>query len=310
MKAVKRYPVRKNRRRMLKFGVVAFVVLLVSVPVLNVLFPQPAPPYHPNPNTFYFKAAIVDEESLTYADPAFVQNATTTLQNAGFAVDYIAGPNVTVDFYKNLPTHDYGIIILRVHSGFINGGNPWIALCTCENYSAQKYVVEQLDNELLDMKLMSTGENVFALGPNFKMNGHFENTIIIMMGCYGFGMSNGPTIYMGLAEMFVRNGAKAYIGFSSGVTASGSDNAVQQLLQNLLVKRETLGNAVASAPSDPVTGALLAEYPHGIEMNFVIPQESPQNNQTSGTTGMTAIYVKDTLLRDPKSPFKIITRFS
>ena len=91
MKAVKKYPVRKNCKRMWKYGVVAFVVLLVSVSVLNVLFPQPAPPYHPNPNTFYFKAVIVDEESLTSPNPYFVQNATTTLQNAGFAVDYIGG---------------------------------------------------------------------------------------------------------------------------------------------------------------------------------------------------------------------------
>ena len=298
MKAVKRYPVRKHRTRMWKYGVVAFVVFLVSVVVLTLLFPQPPPPYHPELGTFYFKAAIVDEESLTYPDPAFVQNATTTLQNAGFTVDYIPGANVTVDFYKNLPTHDYGIIILRVHSGILNASTGWVSMATCENYSAQKYVWEQLDDELLCFQL-STGD-VFSLGPNFKMNGHFENTIIIMMGCHGIYAF--PFLYSNaLPGMFVSYGAKAYIGWNGGINAITDDDAVEQLLQYLIVRRTTIGEAVGSIPSDPVTGSVqLTEYPQRSELSFVIPQESPQNNPTSGMTG-TTMYVNDALLQNDKS---------
>ncbi len=282
MKAKKRYPLRKNRKRILKYGVVAIAILILSVATFTLLFPSSSSPYHPDPNTFYFKAVIVDGESLTYANPYFVQNATTTLQNGGFAVDYVKGADVTVDFYKNLPTHNYGMIILRVHSGFVTGTSSlWVSMCTSENYSTQKYVWEQLDDELLDLKLTATGEDVFGLGPNFKMNGHFENTIIIMMGCYGFGI-NGPAIYMGLAEMLIHNGAKAYVGWSGGVTASGSDSGAQQLLQNLIVKRTTLGDAVYSTPSDPMSDARLTEYPHSSEIFFVIPpKKSPTNNSSA-----------------------------
>jgi hypothetical protein len=268
VKAKKRYPVRKNGKKILKYTAIAICILILSVSTLRLLFPPSSPPYHPNPDTFYFRAAIVDEESLTCPDPSFVQNATTTLQNGGFLVDYIKGADVTVDFYKNLPTQDYGIIILRVHSG-VNNGSSWVFMCTSENYSTKKYVLEQLDGELWHADLTSTGEDVFGLGPDFKMNGHFENTIIIMMGCCGLYIK-GPNVYDGLAKMLVSNGAKTYVGFSDKVTASGSDNAVLQLLQNLLVKRETLGNAVGSTPSDPITGAYLIGYPSS-EFSFVIP---------------------------------------
>jgi hypothetical protein len=291
---------------MLKYGAVALAVLVISILVFMLLFSSSSP-YHPNPNTFYSKAAIVDEESLTDPNPAFVQNATTTLQDGGFSVDYVEGADVTVDFYKNLPTDNYGIIILRVHSGVLIGTNSnWVSMTTSENYNAQKYVWEQLDNELLDVKLTSTGEDVFGLGPNFKMNGHFENTLIIMMGCEG--LYKNSTICLGLAEMFVNNGAKAYVGWSTGVSASGSDNAIEQLLQNLIVKRWTLGDAISSTPPDPVSGAVLMGYPHS-ESSFVIPQESPQNNQTSGTTETTGIYVNDAFLENSESSSKIRIRF-
>lgn len=274
MKAKEKRASRKSSKRMYKYVVVAFAVLVVSVLVFMLVFPQPAQPYHPDPNTFYFKAAIVDEESLTYPNPDFVQNVTTTLQNGGFTVDYIEGTDVTVDFYKNLPTHNYGIVILRAHAGVLSG-TSWVSLCTSENYSTQKYVWEQLNDELIGGKLTSTGEDVFSLGPNFKMNGHFENTLIIMMGCDGL-FANKSVVSTGFAQMLIRNGAKAYLGWSGGVTASCSDNAVQQLLQNLIVKRWTLGAALSVAPSDPVTQAILNGYPHN-EISFVIPQ----NNQTS-----------------------------
>jgi hypothetical protein len=303
----KRYPIKKNRKRMLKYGVVALAVLVLSVVILTLLFPSSSTPYYPNPNTFYFKAAIVDEESLTDSNPAFVQNATTTLQKGGFTVDYIKAADATVDFYKNLPTYDYGIIILRVHSTVLPGSG-WVSICTSENYSSQKYVWEQLDDELLRTKVTGTSEEIFSLGPNFKMNGHFQNTVIIMMGCDGLGI-NGTHVYLGFAKMLVNNGAKAYVGWSWGVTASASDNVTQQLLQNLIVKRTTLEEAINSTPTDPGTGAYLRGYPNS-ESSFVIPQQSPQSNPTSGTTATTGIYVNDAFSQNHKSSSKIRIRFS
>jgi hypothetical protein len=303
MKAKKKYPIRRDGRRM-KYGVVALTVLVLSILIVHAPLSSPSPPYHPNPNTFYFKAAIVDQESLTYPNPSFVQNATTTLENGGFTVDYIKAADTTVDFYSNLPTDDYGIIILRVHSA-VAQGSGWVYLTTGENYSIHKYVLQQLEAQLVMENLTANGQCVFGLGSNFRMNGHFENTIIIMMGCNGLCV-NGSNVYAALAQMFIRYGAKAYVGWTGSVTGSGSDNAVLQLLQYLLVKRETLVDAITSTPSDPVTNAYLMGYPSSASP-FIIPQENPQNNQTTGTTG---IYANDTSATKDDGSLLIIELYS
>lgn len=62
------------------------------------------------------KAAIVDQLSLRQPNPAFVQSATATLEQAGYSVDYYPGDQVTVDFYRNLPTHGYELVVVRGHS--------------------------------------------------------------------------------------------------------------------------------------------------------------------------------------------------
>src|SRR3989304_7907679 len=46
------------------------------------------------------KAAIVDQLSLTYPNPDFVQDATDTLQLAGYQVEYFPGEETDVGFYQ------------------------------------------------------------------------------------------------------------------------------------------------------------------------------------------------------------------
>jgi hypothetical protein len=62
------------------------------------------------------RAAIVDHLSLTEPNPAFADRATGVLEEAGYAVDYYPGEQVTVDFYRELPSRGYEMLILRVHS--------------------------------------------------------------------------------------------------------------------------------------------------------------------------------------------------
>ena len=61
-------------------------------------------------------AVIVDQLELTVPNPEFVSNVTGLLEDSGYVVDYIPGAGVTVDLYRELPTRDYELIILRVHS--------------------------------------------------------------------------------------------------------------------------------------------------------------------------------------------------
>lgn len=57
------------------------------------------------------KAAIVDQLSLTQPNPAFAETATGILEDAGYLVDYYPGEAVTVEFYRDLPTHGYDLIL-------------------------------------------------------------------------------------------------------------------------------------------------------------------------------------------------------
>jgi len=267
---------REKHKKILKYGAVMLIIVILSILIFTLLFP-PSSPYHPDPNTFYFNAVIVDQLSLTYPNQTFVQTATAILQDGGFTVDYVKGEDAIVDYYKNhLATHDYGIIVLRTHSSSpspqeVRGD---VYIFTSEPYSTQKYVWEQLNDEVARVRYFPEGEAYFGIASRFKMNGKFENTIIIMMGCGGLAGGSNTN----LAEVFIYNGAKAFIAWSGDVTASHTDNAVQQLLQHMATERKTIGNALAFIPPDPSTGARLLEYPNSDELNFVIPQKSPTSN--------------------------------
>jgi len=202
------------------------------------------------------KAAIVDHLSLTAPNQTFIQKATDILENAGYTVDYYKGERVTVGFYRDLPTHDYDILILRVHSTARYG-----QLFTSEPYSSTKYVLEQLANRVLRVSFHGTAPFYFGVSPpfvEFSMNGNFQNTTILMMGCSGL-----KTTYM--AEAFVRRGAKVYISWTGDVLASHTDQATTHLLQLFLIEKQTIKQAVTETREevgpDPAYESLLMYYP-------------------------------------------------
>src|SRR5260370_5376453 len=78
------------------------------------------------------RAALVDELSLSIPDPAFIPAATSTLQDAGYTVDYYPPASVTVAFFRDLPQKGYSLIILRAHTG---SRGPNLAIFTSEPYT-------------------------------------------------------------------------------------------------------------------------------------------------------------------------------
>jgi hypothetical protein len=213
------------------------------------------------------KAAIVDHLSLTFPNQNFIQTATNTLKQAGYSVDYYPGENVTVEFYRNLPTHGYSLIILRVHSSAspaTEAEGP-VILFTSEPYSTTKHVYEQLTDQLCGAAYSTAqakkGIEYFGIGPLFvtqSMNGRFQNTIIIVMGCEG--LSNTE-----MAKAFVQKGAKAYISWSASVSADHTDQATTCLLQHLITEKQTIKQAVDNTMNeigpDPVYESMLDYYP-------------------------------------------------
>ncbi|NVM20244.1 MAG: hypothetical protein HWN68_00505 [Desulfobacterales bacterium] len=186
------------------------------------------------------KAAIVDHLSIEWPHPAFVKECTSVLEGAGYQADYYKGEQVTVEFYRNLPIHGYKLILLRVHSAYIHKYLS-LAMFTSEPYSKERYVYEQLRNRVASgyIEPYHEGDKRYMVITDkfvrFSMEGSFDGTVIIMMGCTG--------IKRCAATAFLHKGAKAYIGWDGIVSARHTDRATVQLLKHLLVEKQTIGNA-------------------------------------------------------------------
>lgn len=211
------------------------------------------------------RAAIVDQLSLTYPNQTFVQTATNMLKNAGYAVDYIPGENVTVNYYRNLPAYNYKIVILRVHAGIWPEMHA-ISFFTSETYSESKYTADQLafylGRAIFPNSTTNEEPGYFAITANFvkhAMKGSFNDTTVIMMGCYGLE-------YPSMAEAFIEKGAHVYIGWNGTVSADHTDEATIDLLKHLILEKQAIGQAVENTMKeigeDPTYKSPLTYYPY------------------------------------------------
>ena len=213
------------------------------------------------------RAAIVDQLSVNVPNPDFRETATETLEQAGYLVDYYPGEQVTVDFYRHLPSEDYDVIVFRSHADRLQAttvqGEDFdeVILFTAEEYSKDKYVSEQSDNRLVIARYFEGGPGYFGIASGFieGQPGDYDGATIIMMGCEGL-------LTDATAKAFVSEGAKTYISWNETVTADHTDAATDALLRHLLTEGETPGQAVAQTMSelgpDPVFGSELEVYPN------------------------------------------------
>jgi hypothetical protein len=239
-----------------------YTVLNPSTPLNSIEPTLQFTPENPNPK---LKAAIVDQLSPTAPNETFTQTAAAILTQANYTVDYFSGQRVTVDFYRNLPTCGYTLIVLRAHSGLdrnmegVETGR--VNLFTCESYSTSRYVQEQLASRVLCVGFLSEGSRYFGVSSPFIqecMNGKFANTIMIMMGC------NGLT-YTSVAQAFIEKGAKACVSWDGSVSSSRTDQAATRLLKHLVTEGQTISQAVENTArevgSDEVYDSILKYYP-------------------------------------------------
>lgn len=217
-------------------------------------------------------AAIVDQLSLTQPNRSFVEAAVTTLEQAGYAVDYYPGEEVTVDFYRGLPTHDYDLIVLRVHSGLVrqhdqgaeNGTlTEYVGLFTGEPYDDDKYGGAAGAGRL-GVGVARYSEDappLFAVTPYFiesTMERTFDGTVLILMGCDGLKSDR-------TAESFIEKGAQTFVSWSGKVSASHTDSATERLLYHLVIDKlatpEAVEQTMAEIGPDPSYGSTLLYYP-------------------------------------------------
>ena len=206
-----------------------------------------------------FKAAIVDELSATFPNASFNDNAKAILIGAGYTVDYYRPDQVTVDFFKSLPSKGYGVVIIRAHTTDVSGQGYQTKIVTSEHYSTYSHDYEQLTG-LVGRARLEDGQEFFSIPPKFvrdAMQGQFHDSTIIMMGCTGLITSE-------MAQAFVARGARVYLAWIGTVAPDRTDAATITLLKSI-TQGNTVGQAVNKAMTrvgpDPTFDSHLGYYP-------------------------------------------------
>ena len=239
------------------------VQALVIVIIISLLFSlsctQPVNPPETPP-----KAAIIDQLYSLQPNEAFISKVTQELEACGFEVDLYQADEVTVALYQSLPVLDYKLIMFRAHSGLLSGEEGVInktCLFTNEPYSETRYVQEQLRDQLARGRIDENYPFVFSMRDKFvtqAMEGAFNNTVIIMMGCSCLFLDD-------LAQAFITKGASSYVAWDATVDLGYVDEAtpylIQELCQENLTVEDAVKNTMAAKGPDPRYGAVLRYYP-------------------------------------------------
>ena len=200
------------------------------------------------------RAAIIDQLYSEYPDEELHKNITEYLKNAGYkVVDIYKTEEITVDFYRKLPSLNYKFILIRSHS--LGGGamEESAILFTGEKYNDHKYVREQFLNLVhrgvpyLNTEIVDRGgfgamddDMYFLVGSNLfdrEMIGEFPSSTIILAGCETM---DDPT----LANTFLNKGAFEVVGWNSLVGPENNDEVVMHILNQTLVHNIKMKDAV------------------------------------------------------------------
>jgi hypothetical protein len=137
--------------------------------------------------TFSFKAAIIDQLSISDPDPFFIKAATYILEMANFTVKYYPREQVMIELYKDLATYDYGLIIFRVHSG----REPVTFFFSGEPYNTTEYFPEQWNDQIGQCQVPDETLTHFSIRPLFVKYYPREQVMIELykdLATYDYGL--------------------------------------------------------------------------------------------------------------------------
>ena len=207
------------------------------------------------------RAAIIDQVELSHSNQEFINLASAMLETADYQVDVYSRGEVTIEFYRNLATHGYHLIVFRTHSSDVDPTGE-IGLFTSELYAEDQWVVAQLRGRLAHGCTIpdADGPDYFAIVAAFvreEMRGRFDDTLLIIGGCETLGSPE-------LAEAFLDRGASAVIGWDETVDLAHNDKAILRLLLAIVGEEMSLEEAVRrtmiDVGPDPVYRSWLVAY--------------------------------------------------
>jgi len=204
------------------------------------------------------KAVIIDQLARDIPNPRYQNQTMSYLLDAGYDVDLYTTEDITIDFYKELPSMDYEFILFRTHSLAIYGKNPSEWIFSGELYSNKVHIEESLSGQLSpgvpfivteDQTVtysQALSERHFMIGSKFideSMVGQFPGSVIILGGCETMPHEL-------LAEALVKRGASSVIGWNELVNSSKNDRVMTSLLEEILVNGLEIDQAIELVMED------------------------------------------------------------
>ncbi len=202
-------------------------------------------------------AAIIDQVHDSIPNKSFQQKALEYLENAGYDVDVYTTEDITVDFYKKLPSMNYKFIYIRTHSlEEVAESQNVTFLFTGEKYDVNKYIQEQLSGqvsrgipiyeqelmELQESNELSTDMLYFVVGSKFVdelMVDKFPQSVIVIGGCES-------TRTHDLAKSLIFRGASAVVGWDGTINSMENDRVMLALLEEVLINKTGFYDAIPS----------------------------------------------------------------
>jgi hypothetical protein len=149
-----------------------------------------------------------------------------------------------------LPSLGYKFIVFRAHSGLLaEDGQVYEGSWLFSSEPCQQdlnHADQRLTRKIAKARVDENYPWVFAVGSNFvsqSMQGQFDKTVILTMGCYSF-------IRDDMAEAFIKKGASAYLGWTSLVNLDYTDKTTETLIRYWCQKDETLKKAMDRTVSE------------------------------------------------------------
>ncbi len=235
------------------------------------------------------RAAIIDQLHDDISNPYFQNKATELLETAGYEVELFTTKQLTVDFYKRLPSMNYEFIVFRTHAigndeKDVASGKEPVSLFTGEKYRDDKYITEQLSGQIgkgapymssvldvsadlseltnsnktrIEIDVTSSFEVVDASNPYFLIGSKYVDEImegrfhdtVLVLG--GCSTLSSPT----LAKSLINRGASSVIGWDSLVGSVSNDNTMLKFLENHLINEMEIKDAVDLAMSEVPKGS-------------------------------------------------------
>jgi hypothetical protein len=197
---------------------------------------------------------VVYIDPLNADDPGFHGEAMEIFSRERYVFDAVLGEDVTVEYLRRLPP-GYDLVILRVHST-VNGDMVWFF--TGEEYSPERYVLEQLADEVHPARPSMGSRRLFAVGADYVnhfLKDRFKSSTVLVMGCDGARATD-------LAQAFIDNGAELYISWDGPVSLSHTDQAFTCLLAAIvrdgMSAEEAVAHAMKAVGPDPDYNSNLA----------------------------------------------------